>query len=1105
MSPLIQVKMSIARCGAALGLFASIIFVGVSTVPAADPPWGLQGWLFEQFQPPIKPGGRANTIAVHPNDSIILVASESGGLFRSDDGGKIWHHVDSLPVFYTNAVAFAKDPNVVIVTASEDFSVANRGGIWRSENGGKSWAQVLWPDPNNPSTKLPHPPTPSGVPDRFSAYEISIAPDTGNIYVADSYGVSIADPEGKNWKQIDPFKEGRPRAVSVIALPKTTQGADLVLAAGPAGIRRSIDGGKSWLKPTPTTAGPSPDAITDMHALGRSPVAKDQAFVAAPISLDKDQQKLKKVTCSAPASCWYMVLYSTKNGGDTWQQEYIAPDTIGFEKGIFAGGIAGVKAIGDVTSFDLYFSSRLIIYRRPSGGSWKPFILFPDTSEAGDTRDIAFNSQKQPVLAATDGGLIKQDGLPNPPSVADIQTALKNIGDYSGAITGSVNADTQKALTKYQSTRKLLVTGTVDQPTIDSLRSLWTFAGANSLGNEPNGYNALQIYEVKGQWIGNSQHNLYFGTQDNSLWSSGDTGKTWQRCCNEGGYFEGEFRVATPGDSQITFYASTNFQLPSPLFTCSATDSPCYGNVLDWKLSNCEACGKPKIISKDFHVQGVNLVLGPYLPGPPPVPSIVWSKGLAVSPDFGLTWQQYAKFDQDRRDLPKFSWPPKTKLGPVLYQAIKVGWDPDKGDIVQLARITKPKGPLGTLAPVTVPDPANFGGIGMGPTMGDYYRVFAVDPDDVNHLIAADVIKEKMMETSDGGKSWTEIPQLTYLVKDGGKLNFSGRIFWGPFSSDVAPASQASAISFCPDNPDMVAVGTVQNGIFISNYGGKEGTWTKVPGSEHATLISSLHWRKPDEIIVSTYGRGLWRVRFNYIIPIYAVCKSPDCFHIYYERPPGQRPSPYDQAVVAFGGPIQGGRLVNGVLKEVYVAPGTTVAFGTDLQQVPDIKVTETTRPMRFQGITRMPRPPREARLITGLTLKKRGDRSVLVGFLFSPRPRSMYTPKERGEAEAKPVGQEPSPTEGKPYLEVPNVSLTPGATIQLAGRGLRPGSKIEIAIDGNTIQKLAADREGKFSSAVQAPTQFGFHSLTLIDSASRKILDGAMVSVEPQDSPPSR
>jgi hypothetical protein len=303
----------------------------------------------------------------------------------------------------------------------------------------------------------------------------------------------------------------------------------------------------------------------------------------------------------------------------------------------------------------------------------------------------------------------------------------------------------------------------------------------------------------------------------------------------------------------------------------------------------------------------------------------------------------------------------------------------------------------------------------------------------------------------------------------------------------------------------MVAVGTVQNGIFISNYGGKEGTWTKVPGSEHATLISSLHWRKPDEIIVSTYGRGLWRVRFNYIIPTYAVCKSPDCFHIYYERPPGQRPSPYDQAVVAFGGPIEGGRLVNGVLKEVYVAPGTTVAFGTDLQQVPDIKVTETTRPMRFQGITRMPRPPKEARLITGLTLKKRGDRSVLVGFLFSPRPRSMYTPKERGEAEAKPVGQEPSPTEGKPYLEVPNVSLTPGATIQLAGRGLRPGSKIEIAIDGNTIQKLAADREGKFSSAVQAPTQFGFHSLTLIDSASRKILDGAMVSVEPQDSPPSR
>ena len=48
------------------------------------------------------------------------------------------------------------------------------------------------------------------------------------------------------------------------------------------------------------------------------------------------------------------------------------------------------------------------------------------------------------------------------------------------------------------------------------------------------------------------------------------------------------------------------------------------------------------------------------------------------------------------------------------------------------------------------------------------------------------------------------------------------------------------------------------------------------------------------------------------------------------------------------------------------------------------------------------------------------------------------------------------------------------------------------------------ADREGKFSSAVEAPTLFGSHSLTLIDSVSGKALDVAMVSVRPIERPHS-
>ena len=110
-----------------------VLNVAFFTVSAAAP----FGGRFEvsEFQPNIPNGGRADTIAVHPtNDNTILVASESGGLFRSTDRGHTWLHVDSLPVIWTRAVAFLPaNPDVIIVTAGEigggiglgDFKVAN--------------------------------------------------------------------------------------------------------------------------------------------------------------------------------------------------------------------------------------------------------------------------------------------------------------------------------------------------------------------------------------------------------------------------------------------------------------------------------------------------------------------------------------------------------------------------------------------------------------------------------------------------------------------------------------------------------------------------------------------------------------------------------------------------------------------------------------------------------------------------------------------------------------------------------------------------------------------------------------------------------------------
>jgi hypothetical protein len=145
----------------------------------------------------------------------------------------------------------------------------------------------------------------------------------------------------------------------------------------------------------------------------------------------------------------------------------------------------------------------------------------------------------------------------------------------------------------------------------------------------------------------------------------------------------------------------------------------------------------------------------------------------------------------------------------------------------------------------------NFGGLGINPTEWAWYHVFAVDPDGANHLIAPDVINQKMMQTFDDGDNWTEIPLLTSQVTDNGRL-----LFRAPWSGI---RSQVTAIEFFPDDPNMVAIGTRENGIFISSDRGA--SWSKVPGSESVPYITSFDWRTADDIIISSYGRGLWRAQ----------------------------------------------------------------------------------------------------------------------------------------------------------------------------------------------------------------------------------------------------
>ena len=103
-------------------------------------------WQLTEFQPNIKNGGRADTIAVNPaNNSIMFVASESGGLFKTQDAGVHWSHVDAFAPYYSRGIVYVTS-SIMLATAIDDYTAADSGGgIWRSTDGGASWKHIANP------------------------------------------------------------------------------------------------------------------------------------------------------------------------------------------------------------------------------------------------------------------------------------------------------------------------------------------------------------------------------------------------------------------------------------------------------------------------------------------------------------------------------------------------------------------------------------------------------------------------------------------------------------------------------------------------------------------------------------------------------------------------------------------------------------------------------------------------------------------------------------------------------------------------------------------------------------------------------------------------
>src|SRR5205823_6664488 len=135
--------------------------------------------------------------------------------------------------------------------------------------------------------------------------------------VGTAFGLEASTDQGATWTLTDAFGGADPRVISVAA-----QSSGILLAGGPAGIRRSPDSGATWFWPSSGN-----QSVWDIHAFGRSPYSSSQAYIS-----------------SAGTQLFY-----TEDAGDHWTQIASAPGGGGG-----CGGISFIKPI-----------ARTVFRRRP--------------------------------------------------------------------------------------------------------------------------------------------------------------------------------------------------------------------------------------------------------------------------------------------------------------------------------------------------------------------------------------------------------------------------------------------------------------------------------------------------------------------------------------------------------------------------------------------------------------------------------------------------------------------------------------------------------------------------------------------------------------------
>lgn len=673
-------------------------------------------------------GGRNEALAVNPvNRQIVLAAEEVGGLWRSNDAGDHWAHVDGLPLTGMEDVKFAdSDPSLVIATGVYDGASTNHTAeLYVSTDGGFGWTRATT--------------TTCGGGAARSAHKVAIGagtPGSITIFVTTDCGLVQSSNSGVTWANVQPNGVG---SLFTDAKIRGTAPNFTVDACGSSGFFRSTNGGGSFTQNAAALAGgSSPCRISTSP--GNANVVLLSSFSA---------------TQAANTLCLGQLLESD-NGGTTFTS--LNPTNDGNCRRpnvVTAPGFDGAA-----NHFEVFFATDSRWLHQQCDTNNAPACAVGDGANGGsfsvydnsigavhnapDSSDLAFGADGCPFLSTGDGGIFK---------------------------------------------------------TSNGCNSSPTFTQANS------GLHALQLTDHAGSsYAGHTD--LYFSTQDNGLWNTGNGGGSWQV---QGPDVFGVFADHDGPPSQV-IYKECCFGSPPSAQLFQNNEAATSQSGFTGPSGNLPAFGN--ILGAQFGYQSYAIMTADNTP--------TWK--VYVTTNNGANWNQMGP------DLPAGSSPQQLvasgpAASPSFYLLNKVG--------AAAPTVSRLAGPFsGT---------ATFTAVNNGLSSP---ALIAANPSNPLLLYAMDNGGAGAVKRStNGGASWSTDGPLTNMITNGGAYSLPGFV---------------TAIGI-DGNSGTVLVGTVDEGVFASTNGG--GVWSPVRGSVSIERAVGFFFdEKTGKAYAGSNGRAEWEI-----------------------------------------------------------------------------------------------------------------------------------------------------------------------------------------------------------------------------------------------------